>query len=77
MATQWEYKSIQVTLYGDGQFRIQDLDEHKAVLTDQGWEYIDMRILPAKSSAKAEVVLRFRRRVIRSPPAAKLEITPP
>ena len=62
MATQWEYKSIQVTLYGDGEFRVQDLEEHKSVLADEGWEYIDMRVLPARTTAKAEVVLRFRRR---------------
>lgn len=58
----WEYLSVPVILQYTGEFRLTDLASHKQVQTDAGWEYIDMRVLPAKSDGtKAEVVLRFRR----------------
>ena len=63
----WKYTSLKVEIYRSGEFRLQDLERHKDVLRDQGWEYIDMRALPTSDDLKAEVVLRFRKR--REPPA--------
>ena len=60
MAT-WEYKSVTITIHRSGEFQLQDLEQHKQVLADQGWEYIDMRALPQKHDDIAEVVLRFRK----------------
>jgi hypothetical protein len=58
---QWEYKSVPVTIYRTGEFHLRDLDVHKQVFQDAGWEYIDMRALPTDDPSKAEVILRFRR----------------
>ena len=57
----WDYKSVTITLHGSGEFHLHDLDEHKQVLTDSGWEYIDMRVLAQKQDGVAEIVLRFRK----------------
>ena len=45
-----------------GEFQLQDLEEHKQVFADAGWEYIDMRALPQKRDDLAEVILRFRKK---------------
>ena len=58
----WEYKSVPITLHRSGEFQLQDLEIHKQVLADEGWEYIGMRALPQKREDVAEVVLRFRKR---------------
>jgi hypothetical protein len=57
----WEYKSVPITLHRSGEFQLQDLEVHKQVLTDAGWQYIGMRTLPQKHSDIAEVILRFRK----------------
>jgi len=59
---QWEYKSVPVTIYRSGEFHLQDLESHKQVLRDSGWEYIDMRALPTQDDVRAEVILRFQRK---------------
>ena len=65
----WEYTSVTITLQRSGEFQLQDLEQHKQVLTDNGWEYIGMRALAQKQEDVAEVVLRFRRRAVK--PATK------
>jgi hypothetical protein len=63
----WEYTSVTITLQRSGEFQLQDLEQHKQVLTDNGWEYIGMRALAQKQEDVAEVVLRFRRRAVKPP----------
>jgi hypothetical protein len=58
----WEYKSVEITLHRSGEFHLQDLEQHKLVLTDMGWEYIGMRALPQQHADMAQVILRFRRK---------------
>jgi hypothetical protein len=66
----WEYKSVPITLHRSGEFQLQDLEAHKQIQADAGWEYIDMRVLAQKHADVAEVILRFRKRmnVPSSPP---------
>jgi hypothetical protein len=59
---EWDYKSVEITLHRSGEFHLQDLEEHKRVLTDTGWEYIGMRALPQKDIDIAQVIMRFRKR---------------
>jgi hypothetical protein len=58
----WEYKSVPITLHRSGEFQIKDFEVHKQVMADEGWEYIDFRVLAEKHADVAEVILRFRKR---------------
>ena len=58
----WEHKSVPITFHRSGELRLQDLEAHKQILVDAGWEYIDMRVLPAKHEDVADAILGFRKR---------------